>query len=445
MVDNQQPRVERGVWIYLACVFFLTALAWVPFLLHWRTRTHFPLSSPSERFGDLVRFASVHQKLARPYLEDYLHLAGTMFPRNYGPLAVLLYLFLLGFCSPYGVVVFLLIFASALTFGSFGLWRAARRSPGYRPFMILAIFGTSLLALPTAETVMRGNIEGLLWIGYAAGIGYMFSRRWGRSASVLAIVSCIKPYPIFLFVILFWRQKYKQIALGCCILLVTAIGCLTLLGHGNPQRGAKRIRSTSTLFYTDYLIGFRDVEEIMVDHSLFQTSKSVARVVKARSFHLPKQDYVTQPSTRIGYILLATYLPCAAIFVIWVVYKIRKKPFLNQVFSLSICLTLFPLLAVDYTMTILYLPMGLFLLFLLRDVATGRIFFSNTRILSILLPCAWLMSPQPLLGIWAGDARSIVLLCLLFIVMNTPMPMEIDSDPVLSSDDKTVELRRAIA
>jgi hypothetical protein len=148
---------------------------------------------------------------------------------------------------------------------------------------------------------------------------------------------------------------------------------------------------------------------------------------------------------RIGYILFKIYLPSAAIFVIWVVYRLRKKPFLNQVFSLSICLTLFPLLAADYTMTILYLPMGLFLLFLLRDVAKGRVFFSDTRILSILLPCALLMSPLPLLGIWAGDMRSIVLLCLLFIVMSTPMPMAIDSGPASSSDGETAELSRAIA
>jgi hypothetical protein len=437
VIANQQQRVERGVWIYLACYTFLLVLAWVPFLVHWRTRAYFPLSSWSERFGDLAHFASVHQKLAWPGLGDVYHLAGTMFPRNYGPLAVLLYLFLLGFCSPYAVVVFLSILASALTFGSYLLWRAARRSPGYRSFMTFAIFGTSLLALPTAETVMRGNIEGLLWIGYAVGVGYMFSRKWGRAASTLAIASCIKPYPIFLFAILFWRRKYKQIALGCFILLITAIGCLSLLGYGSPEQGAKRIGSTSTLFYTDYLIGFRDVREIVGDHSLLQTSKSVARVIKARSFDLPKQDYDTQPSMRIGYVLFIAYLPFAAIFVIWVLYRIRKKPFLNQVFSLSICLTLFPLLAADYTMTILYLPMGLFLLFLLRDVGTGRVFVSDTRMLSILLPCALLMSPLPLLGIWAGDARSIVLVGLLFIVMYTPMPMAIDSESASSSDGES--------
>jgi hypothetical protein len=247
---------------------------------------------------------------------------------------------------------------------------------------------------------------------------------------VLAIASCIKPYPVFLFVILFWRRKYKQIGVGCFVLLLTTTLSLALLGHGNPSLGARRIGGSSDYFFANYVVGFRDVQEVVADHSLFQTFKSVARVVQAGSFHLPQRDYEYQPSLRIGYILFKIYVPLAAICTIWVVYRIRNKPFLNQLFSLSICLTLFPLLGGDYTLTILYLPMGLFLLFLLREVAPGHAFLSQTRMLSVIVPCAWLMAPQPVFGVWAGDARSVVLLGLLFIVMGTPMPMTIDSDPV---------------
>jgi Glycosyltransferase family 87 len=451
---EQQQRVERGIWIYIACFSFLMAFAWVPFLVHWRMKiflpflgiwprlAYFPLGSLGERFGDLAHFASVHQKLANPRLGNADHLTGMMFPRNYGPVAVLLYLFLLGLCSPYGIVVFLSIFVGALAIASFVFWRAARRSPGYRPFMILAIFGTGLLGFPTQSTMIRGNIEGLLWIGYAAGIGYMFSRKWSKSASVLAIASCIKPYPLFFFVPLLLRRKYKQVALGGLVLLITIVGSLTFLGKGNPQRGAERIRGGSDVFFANYIVGFRDVTEIVGDHSLFQTSKSIVRVIKAKGFNLPEKDYGYQPSMRAGYILLDMYLPAAALSVVWVLWKIRKKPFLNQIFALSICLTLFTLLAADYTMTILYIPMGLFLLFLLRDVSTGRVAPSQTRILSILIPCAFLMVPLPIFGIWAGDVRSIVLLCLLLAVIKTPMPMAIDYDEMPTKDGELAESNR---
>jgi len=430
--EQQQRYVKRGIWIYLTCLLLFTGLAWAPFLLHGCMKADFPLTLFSERFGDLAHFASAPQKLANPTLEDFNHLAGMMFPRNYGPLAVILYLFLLGVCSPYGVIVFLLIVVSVLALGAFILWRAARRSPNYRPFMAAAIVGTSLLSLPTAETELRGNIEGLLWIGYAAGVGYMFSRKWGRAASVLAVASCIKPYPMFLFVALLWRRKYKQAIMGCFVFLITTVGCLCLLGKGNPIYGAARIRGNSD-FFSDYIVGFRDVNEVATDHSLFQTSKSIVRIVKAGSFRLPEKNYGLQRSVRAGYILLAIYIPFAGFFLIWIVRTLRKKPFLNQIFSLSICLTLLPLIAGDYTLTILYMPMGLFLLFLLRQVSTGRVFISQTRILCVLVPCAWLMSPQPLFGIWAGDAKSVVLAFLLYIVLHTPMQMRIDVDERLET------------
>jgi hypothetical protein len=446
MIADQRKSVERAVWIYLICMSLLMLMAWIPFLAHGPKQHNFPLSSFYERFGDLAHFANAHQKLAAPNLEDDDHLAGTMFPKNYGPLAVLVYLFLLKVCSPYGIVVFLLMVVSALAVGAFLLWRAARRSPGYRPFMCLAIFVTVFFALPTAETVLRGNVEGLLWIGYAAGIGYMFVRKWSKAAAVLAIASCIKPYPIFLFVILLWRRKYKQVVVGVFTFLITAIGCLTVVGAGNPVHGAARIRGGGEFFFDNYIVGFRDVHEAAQDHSLFETSKSIYRVVKAPSFHhLRAQDYEKQVSVHAGYILLPIYIVFAAFFVLWIVLRIRHQPFLNQIFSLSLCLTLFPLIAGDYTLTILYLPMGLFLLFLLRDVATGRAILSQGRLFSILIPCAWLMAPLPFLGIWAGDARSIVLLFLLLVVINTPMPMAIDLDEQQDYGGEMIEVRRASA
>jgi hypothetical protein len=52
-----------------------------------------------------------------------------------------------------------------------------------------------------------------------------------------------------------------------------------------------------------------------------------------------------------------------------------------------------------------------------------------------------LMSPLPIFDIWAGDVRSVVLLCLLLIVMDTPMPMAIDLAPGSSSYDETIQQR----
>jgi hypothetical protein len=426
IIDQKQRLVERAVLIYLAVFLLLTALAWLPFLVGGFSKSSFPLSEPYERFGDLAHFAGVHQKLAHPHLEDDYHLAGTMFPKNYGPVAVLIYLFLLKVCSPYSIVVFLAIVVFSLTLSSFLLWRAARCSPGYHPYMALAIFATGLLALPTAETELRGNIEGFLWIGYAAGISYIVSHKWIRSAAILAVASCIKPYPAFWFALFIFHRKYKQAVFGGLIILVTIVGALAVLGKGNPKLGTARITGGGAAFFNGWIVGFRDVHEASGDHSLFQLSKSACRVIESRGFHLRPQYSESRASAREGYILLSIYLPLASLSLISILWIIRQKPFLNQIFSMSICLTLFPLIAGDYTLTILYLPMGIFLLFLLRDVATGRATIPKARLLLIVISCGWVMAPQPLLGIWVGDVRAIVLLFLLLIVISTPMPMATD-------------------
>jgi hypothetical protein len=426
--DEGRRYVERGIQLYLGVLLLLTVVAWIPFLRHGGAKDYAPLGSFSERFGDIVHFASTPQRFANQHLEDLQSLAGTLFPRNYGPLAVLAYLFMLKVCSPDAVVVFLGIVGCSLLAGCVLLWRAARKLPAYRPYMAAAIFATGLLAWPTAQTVMRGNIEGLLWIGYAAALGCMFRRNWAASSAVLAVAMCIKPYPALWFVLLAFRKRYMALMLGGLILVAVMVGCFAILGGGNPKLGAARIRGGSTEFFQSYIVGLRDVEETVSDHSLFETAKSATRVIEARGFHLRKQDYGARRTRRLGYVLLGIYVPLAGACLLGVFWKIRRMPFLNQVFSLSICLTLLPLIAGDYTMTILYIPMAFFLLFLLRDVAVGRAAFSPIRMSFILTCCAVLMAPLPAFGIWAGDVRSLVLLSLLPVVMSEPMPMLIDRE-----------------
>ena len=423
---EHQQYVERGIRLYFGVFLLLTFVAWIPFLRHGGAKDYAPLGSLPERFGDLVHFASTPQKFANQHLEDMQSLAGKLFPRNYGSLAVLVYLFLLTVCSPYSVVVFLGIVGCALLTGCVLLWRAARKLPAYRPYMGAAIFATGLLAWPTAQTVMRGNIEGLLWIGYAAALGCMFRRRWMASGQVLAVAMCLKPYPALWFALLAFRKRYKVLALGAVTYAAVTVACLALLGAGNPKLGAARIQGDTTEFVQTYILALRDVEEIVGDHSLFETAKSATRVFEARGFDLPERNYRLQLTRRLGYVLLEIYVPLAGACLLGVLWKIRRMPFLNQVFSLSICLTLLPLIAGDYTMTVLYIPMAFFLLFLLRDVASGRVAFPRSRMSFLLICCAGLMVPLPMFGIWAGDLRSLVLLALLFGVLGEPMPMSID-------------------
>ena len=65
--------------------------------------------------------------------------------------------------------------------------------------------------------------------------------------------------------------------------------------------------------------------------------------------------------------------------------------------------------------------MGLFLIFLLDDVAQGRTPMSMAKILCFLLPCAWLVATEPLLTLH-GVFKCIALLVLLAASISIPLP-----------------------
>ncbi len=106
-----------------------------------------------------------------------------------------------------------------------------------------------------------------------------------------------------------------------------------------------------------------------------------------------------------------------------------KMPKLNQVTALCVAVSLFPPISGDYTLLELYLPFGAFLVFLTREVATGKATFPYSSMLSLAVIYALLFSPLTLFMIFAGDAKLLLLLALLVIVARSPMPSAHFGDP----------------
>jgi len=94
---------------------------------------------------------------------------------------------------------------------------------------------------------------------------------------------------------------------------------------------------------------------------------------------------------------------------------------LNQVFALASITLVLPFVAGDYTLILLLVPMGFFLIFLLEDVAQGRTPMSMAKVLCFLLPCAWIMATEPLLTLH-GVFKCIALLLLLAASISIPLP-----------------------
>jgi hypothetical protein len=180
------------LWVFVG----LNLLAWGCYLMSVHGPRFTPLGDSVERFGDLVRFTSKHQFGKDPRMVDPEHLLGTLFPANYPPLAVDIYLFLLQVCAPYAVAVMLAAVLGGMAVACTMLWRRVRRFESYRWTMGAAIFATGLFGWGTEQIVVRGNIEGLVWIGVCLGAALYAQRRYRGAAVAFGVACCLKPFPL---------------------------------------------------------------------------------------------------------------------------------------------------------------------------------------------------------------------------------------------------------
>ncbi len=87
--------MQKAILLYLLTCVAMNAAVWAWFVVHRHGPHHFPLGDRVERFGDLLRFSGKHQIGKDPGMYDPEHLIETLYPANYPPFAVIIYLFLL--------------------------------------------------------------------------------------------------------------------------------------------------------------------------------------------------------------------------------------------------------------------------------------------------------------------------------------------------------------
>jgi hypothetical protein len=398
----------------------LSAGTWAWFVVHRHSPyRHFPLGERTQRFGDLLLFTAKHQVGVDRHMGNPDGLNGTLFPRNYPPLAVLIYLFLLQVCAPYALPVLLAAELGSVAVACTLLWRRVRTFEGYRWYMAAAIFATGFFGWGTEQTVMRGNIEGLVWIAVCFGAA-LYARRLNRGAAVsFGIACCLKPYPVLWLGLMARHRRYKEAVLG--LLTAAAVTLASLLAiDRNPLRAYQTINGKSN-FFSHYIVAFRPMDEMKGDHSLFQTMKTIARVVRNRGLNFPAAEFGMRPNDPLARELYHVYLPLAALLGLVVLWRVWNRPMLNQIFALACVTTVLPMVTADYTLTVLLVPMGFFLIFLLEDVAQGRTPLSLGRILWFLLPLAWIMATEQLV-ILHGVFKCIALLVLLAASVSISLP-----------------------
>jgi hypothetical protein len=402
----------------LFCVLSVGTWAW--FVLHRSVPGHsFPLGERTQRFGDLLHFTAKYQVGADAHMGNPYGIGGTLFPRNYPAFAVLVYLFLLQVCAPYALPVLLAAVLGAMAVACTMLWRRVREFEGYKWYMGAAIFATGFFGWGTEQTVMRGNIEGLVWIAVCLGAALYARRLYGGAAVSFGIACCLKPYPALWLAVMARHRRYKEALLG--LLTAGAVSLASLLAiDRNPLRAYRTI-SGESIFGSDYILAFRPMEEMKGDHSLFQTMKTIARVVRNHGLNFGIAESVARPNDPLARELYHVYLPLAALIGLVVLWRVWNKPVLNQIFALACVTAVLPVVAADYTLSVLLVPMGFFLIFLLQDVAPGKTPLSLGQMLWFLLPCGWIMATEPLV-ILHGVFKCIALFVLLAASMSISLP-----------------------
>jgi hypothetical protein len=414
--------VQSALLIYLLVFVGLNLYSWTWFVLHRHGPHHFPLGERVERFGDLLRFSGKYQAGKDPRMVDSGHLIGTLFPKNYPAFAVVIYLFLLQVCAPYALPVMLAAMIGAVAVACTLLWQRVRGLEDYRWYMGAAIFATGLFGWGTEQVAMRANIEGFVWIFVCVGAALYARRQYSGAGAAFGIACCLKPIPVLWLGLMARHRRYREVGIG--IATAAAVTLVSLLAiDRNPLRAYRYIGAPSN-FFGSYIVAFRPMDEMMGDHSLLQTMKTIARVVRNHGLHFSYQEYWMHPNDPLATKLFEACVPLSAAIGAAALWKVWNKPTLNQIFAVACVAMVLAPVAGDYTLSLILIPMGFFLIFLLEDVARGRTSISMGRVFWFLLPCAWITATEPL-WVLHGVLKCIALLLLLGASAAIPLPSTI--------------------
>jgi hypothetical protein len=308
---------------------------------------------------------------------------------------------------------------------------------------------TAFFALPPIFTADRGNLEGVIALILGVGLVLFVVRRYYGAAVFIGLAASIKPFPGLFLLLLLAKKRYREFGLAIVVVVITTLLALTALGP-NPIAAYRGLQPGVQRYYNDYIMKVPPRDEGRFDHSITDTLKNVtsewahARENK-RTGRTEEQQAVidASPQTPVaedlrlpdGMVRSRHYAQIHALFVVgmsigvvvfaFTMLKFFKLPVVNQMILAGTLLTLLPPSSAEYTLIELYVPFGIFLMFLVRDVATGRVEFSERHMLIVLTLFALLFSPLTFFGRYAGDLQMLLLAGILLAARSYPMPSSI--------------------
>ena len=294
-------------------------------------------------------------------------------------------------------------------------------------------------------TADRANLEGISALVLGTGLMLYVMKRYYGAATFIGLAAAIKPFPGLFFLLLIRKKLYRETAAGVMIAAGTVLVALTALGP-NPVTAFRELQPGVNRYVNHYIMAFPPLGEGRFEHSIMDSMKSVARGWKPTAQEgnlrnvddsqadagqvraaapVPADDsFRSRDYARIHKIFLLSMAVGAVVFT-FVLLCVFRLPGVNQMILLSVALTLLPPVSAEYTLLQMFVPFGVFLIFLTRDVATGGVDIRRGNVAALLCLFACLFAPLTFFGRYAGDVQTLLLAGLLLVVANCPMPSSI--------------------
>jgi glycosyl transferase family 87 len=430
-------------FVQRCCIFYLCALIgfWILSVGQFYAKAHqqnqpFSLTSilfkaRAYSFTDFLDFDPVTERVVGRGPKNAGYQLVIPYP---APMMCVYILFNRVFREPlYAYLLFIILSVAAAAAGLI----AALYCSGENRWQLAAVVGVSaILSYPLIFLLERGNMEGFVWAVMALGLTAFVLRHHKTAGVLFALAASMKVFPGILLLLLFARRRYKELAIA-----VVAFGVFTVIGlwtlnHSIPAAMAE-VRAGLAKLSESHLTGYR-YEEIAYDHSLFSILKQVLFLYHKHNPEDPALNNDIRAAALPYMLLVLPVLPA----VYW--FRIRKLPLLNQAIALIVLAVTIPYISFEYTLNHVYFAWALFLLFLARDVATGRESIPWPAAAMMLTALAFVFALGPA-DRAAGQLKTCALMVLLLVAVTVPMHSSLLDDEKRPSAEGDTPLGRLTA
>ncbi len=436
----------KALRIYVFALLALTAIAWVALgtsghLLH-DPYLHNKLLAPE--LGDFGDFTSVSLRLNHFDEPRWLVRDGIGDPFPYPLPSIYCYLvFLRIFHYQHllrALALYLIFAALSFTISAQLFSRHIQRISASK-LPRIAVWVTLLTAYPIWVLINRGNIEAVLWVLVLLGVAAYVRERWLASAILWAAATAMKLSAGVLFALFLVKGRYWSFVIALAATAAFMLLTLAQVGPTIHQAALDSTKGASVLL--DQFIPGRIATGF--DESILGAVKQVLAV----SFFVRHGHQVPPkvlPGTKTASSLYTILAPIAALLLYW--FRLRRMPLLNQFIAYIVLFVVLPQVSYEYKLVYLYPVWGAFLLFLLTDVASGRVRISSSSIHTMLLSCAVVFACFSYVHVTIGtkvnafgsQIKLLFLLTILVTVCRVPMPSSLFGDLQLSAARNSDEL-----